>query len=388
MPVDYVAGTSIGSITAGMLAAGLTAEEIETVASAIDWDAMFADATDRSDRPFRRKLDDDLALFGPKIGIGPDASLLPQGAISGQKILFFLESLINENVQHRNFDELPIPFRAVAADLGDGSEVVLASGSVALAMRASMAVPAVFDPVPVHGRQLVDGGIANNLPISVVREMGADRVIAVDVGSGLLASSEIDNLLTVAEQLTNILVENTTREQRALLSERDLLIEPELGAEVSAADFGAIEAGIRIGYEAVSQMANELTALSLPDADYQRHRAFIDACVTGPPVIHWLELDNRSRFRDSIIERRLSVEVGEPLNVGRLEQDIQEIYALGFLRTARYEIRERDGKTGLFVQVLEDQRGGDLLEYGLDIFGQGGDGRLQPARGLPEDGPR
>jgi NTE family protein len=369
IPVDYVAGTSIGSIAGGLLAAGMSGEEIEAFASRIDWVDTFNDATPRQERTFRRKLDDDLALFGPKLGVGPDTALLPSGAISGQKILFMLETAVSERVQTRRFDELPIPFRAVAADLADGSEVVIGDGSVSLAIRASMAVPAVFDPVPYEETLLVDGGIANNLPVSVARAMGADRVIAVDVGSGLLDAKDIKDAVDVAAQLTNILVENTTRRQLEFLGDQDILIKPPLGDEVSSSDFDMIERGAEIGYQAALAMDEQLSLLSLDEAAYARYRARLTDCLSGEPVIHWVDLDNRSRFRESVIRSRLDVELGKPLDVAALERSLGDIYALGFLRIARYEVRTRDGLDGLYIEILEDERGSNLVEYGLDIFG-------------------
>ncbi|MDX1569966.1 MAG: patatin-like phospholipase family protein, partial [Xanthomonadales bacterium] len=243
VPVDYVAGTSIGSVVGGLVATGRDPETISSIAAAMDWAALFEDSTERQALPFRRKQDDALALVKPKLGLGKDASLLPRGAISGQKIAYLFESLLNETRITRDFDGLPIPFRAVAAELSSGDQVVLSSGSLGMAMRASMAVPAVFEPVRIDGKELIDGGIANNLPISVTREMGADVVIAVNVGSGYLDQSEISDVLSVAEQLTNILVERTTREQKKLLTARDILIEPPLGTKVTAADFDSMDEG-------------------------------------------------------------------------------------------------------------------------------------------------
>lgn len=369
VPVDVVAGTSIGSIAGGLLAAGLDAEAIARFASDIDWVALFNDDTPRGDRPFRRKQDDDLALVGTRLGVGPEGTLLPAGAISGQNLLVRFESAINEQVQVRDFDALPIPFRAVAADLATGREVVLGQGSLALALRASMAVPTIFDPVSVDGRKLVDGGIANNLPVSVVRALGAEVVIAVDVGSGLLAPEQISDVLTVAEQLTNILVENTTAHQRTLLAPDDVLIEPPLGDAVGAADFDKVAIGRRIGYEAAMAARSRLAPLALAEEAWDRYRAALGACVPGRPRIQWVALDNQSRFRDSVILERLNVPLDAPLDVAAIEGSLKEIYALGFIRLARYEVRERDGEPGVVVQVVEDPRGHELLEFGLDVFG-------------------
>ena len=188
IPVDYVAGTSMGSLVGAFYATGMNADELDRTANSLEWDDLFNDNVQRADRPFRRKRDDDLSLIGPKFGVGRNSFLLRRGAISGQKISFLFESLVHDRVQVDDFDDLPVPFRAVAADIAIGRVVVLDSGNLALAMRSSMSVPGVFDPVELNGHLLVDGGIVNNVPVDVVRAMGADRLIVVDVSSPTYAS--------------------------------------------------------------------------------------------------------------------------------------------------------------------------------------------------------
>jgi NTE family protein len=224
VPVDYIAGTSMGSIVGGMMAVGMTPNEMEETITGIDWNELFEDDTEREDLPYQRKRDDDLGLFGPKLGIGEDSTLLPQGFIAGQKILVLFESVTTARVQPRNFDELPIPFRAIAADISTGDPVVINHSDLALAMRASMSVPAVFNPVPYGDHLLVDGGIANNLPVDVVRDMGADIVIAINVGSPLLETDKLTNALAITSQLSTIMVQKNTQRQIATLTASDVLI--------------------------------------------------------------------------------------------------------------------------------------------------------------------
>ena len=183
VPYDYIAGTSMGSIVGGFLSTGMQSDELDKVVRDADWDDLFKDSTEREDLPYRRKADDALGLFGPKLGIGKDSSLLPRGVVSGQKVIFMFESVASQRVNTSNFDQLPIPFRAIATDIVSGEMVVIADGELSMAMRASMAVPAVFDPVRRGDHLLVDGGLVRNLPVDVAREMGADVIIAVDVGT-------------------------------------------------------------------------------------------------------------------------------------------------------------------------------------------------------------
>ncbi|NIP19068.1 MAG: hypothetical protein GWM87_13620, partial [Xanthomonadales bacterium] len=206
IPVDYIAGTSMGAIIGGFYAAGMDTAEIEAVLAAADWPDLFSDATERRDRPLRRKSDDNLGLYGPKLGIGRRDSWLPGGAVAGQKISLLLENVLARQVQTRDFDALPIPFRAVAADIVTGDMVILGKGQLSMALRSSMSVPGAFDPVPHGDALLVDGGIVRNLPVDVVRDMGADIVIAVNVEYPLLAADELTGLLSIVAQLSTLMV--------------------------------------------------------------------------------------------------------------------------------------------------------------------------------------
>lgn len=226
VPIDCVGGTSMGSLVAGLYATGMSADELEAVILDIDWDDLFVDDTARADQPFRRKRDDNLALFGPKLGIGRDASLVKSGVIAGQKISFLFESLVKERTQAEDFDELPIPYRAVAADIATARKVVLSHGDLAMAMRSSMSVPGVFEPVPHQGHLLVDGGIVDNVPVDVLRDMGADILIVVDVGGGLTAREDLNSSFAVIGQLINMLVDGNSQAQLASLTGRDVLITP------------------------------------------------------------------------------------------------------------------------------------------------------------------
>ena len=369
IPVDYVAGTSMGSVVGGLYATGMTSDQLEEVIRKLNWSDIFADNTIRAERPYRRKRDDDLALFGPKFGVGPKSSLLPRGAISGQKIQFFLQTATSDRVQSKNFDELPVPFRAIAADIVTGRPVVISHGDLATAMRASMSIPGLFSPIDFQGHLLVDGGIVNNLPVNVVQGMGADILIAVDVGTPLYTREELTDFVSITSQLSGIMVVNNTERQEALLTPRDVLIVPNLGNEISSVDFGKADLSIPLGYEAANAMRDRLAPLGLSEQEYATYRAQMASCVTGRPDIQFVRLNNRSRFSDAVIFARLHVDLGKPLDETRLETDIQQIYALGFLDRATYEVVKEDGQYGLLVTVKQDERGTSFVETGVDFTG-------------------
>ena len=191
--VDYIAGTSIGAIIGGMYASGMTTEDMEQVLRNTDWDDIFKDHPPRRDSSMRRKFDDRIFQVNKELGIKDGKVKLPSGFIQGQKLQLLLDKLFLPVADIQNFDELSIPFRAVATDITTSEAVVLDRGSLATAIRASMSVPSVFATVRHQGRILVDGGISNNLPVDVVRKMGADVVIAVDIGTPLLKRDQLES---------------------------------------------------------------------------------------------------------------------------------------------------------------------------------------------------
>lgn len=369
VPIDCVVGTSMGSLVGALYATGMSVSQMEATISGIDWSALFQDETPREDQPYRRKRDDEIfALYGPKIGVGKNTSLIPTGLISGQNINFLFESLVSERVQVDHFDELTLPFRAVAADLLTGEAVVMDRGNLALAMRASMSVPAVFDPVTRNGRLLVDGGIADNLPVDVARDMGADIVIAVDVGAGGLEKDDVKNLLSVVSQLTNLMVMRNVEASRKSLSEDDLLIKPALGRDFSGGAFARSSEGAEIGYSSTTAIRDEVSRLSLPEPEYQAYLTTLTRNQPEAPIIDFVRLDNQSQFSDELILRQLNIEAGATLDRSQLEEDVKLIYGLGFLDMVRYEVVEEDGKRGLDLYVHQDARGTNYLEWGLDLF--------------------
>jgi len=366
IPVDYIAGTSMGSIIAGLYASGLTPDEIENALETMDWDHIFDDRPPREDRSFRRKRDDDLYLIKAKPGYSDGELKLPSGLVQGQKFDLALSELTQRSALISDFDKLPIPFRAVATDIGTGKSVVLSHGDLAIAMRASMAVPGAFAATVIDGQTLVDGGITNNLPISVVREMGADIVIAVDISTPLMKPEEVRNVLKITEQLTSIMTRTNTEAQIATLGSRDVLIVPDLG-DIGSADFTKALEAVEAGRVAAEAHRSALAGLSLNEGDFQRHIAARAHPSAEAPIVHFVRIDNRSQLADGVIRERLHVREGEPLDTQQLEHDIGNIYGMELFESVRYQIVEEDGKTGILVEARERSWGPNYLQFGLAL---------------------
>ena len=236
-----------------------------------DWNEILAGLPPRQDRSLRSKALERRNVYGVEVGIGKDGLLLPQGAIVGHNLEVFLADTLGPAGEVHSFDALPIPYRAVATDIVTGQPVVLGSGSLVDAMRASMSVPGVFAPADIDGRLLLDGGLVRNLPVDVVRRMGAEVVIAVNLGSPLLKRDQITSVLGVTEQMINILTEQNVQQSLSELTARDVLVSPELG-DYGSSDFTDAARTIPIGEAAARKVADRLRALSLSADDYRAFR--------------------------------------------------------------------------------------------------------------------
>ena len=373
IPVDYIAGTSMGSIIAGLYASGMTLDQIEHALVTMDWEHIFDDDPPREELSFRRKRDDDLYLVKAKPGFRDGELKFPAGLIQGQKFDLALRELTLPVSAVKDFDRLTIPFRAVASDIGTGQPVVLGSGDLAKAMRASMAVPGAFAPAHIDGRVLVDGGITNNLPVSVVRDMGADIVIAVDISTPLASPDEVRNVLEITAQLTSIMTRTNTEQQIASLGERDILIVPDL-SDISSADFTRAGEAIPAGAAAAQAERTQLARLSLSESVYQAHLAARVLPGGDKPIVYFVQIKNDSNLADEVLRERLHIREGEPLDRVQLEKDISNIYGLELFESVDYRVIEQDGETGVVVDARARSWGPDYLQFGLALSSDfGGD---------------
>lgn len=362
VPIDCIAGTSMGSLIGGLYASGMSSAEMEKLLRELDWQAALKDDIARKDRSFRRKQDDLESLAPAKPGLGKGGLRLPSGIIAGENILLLLERLTVQSAGIRDFDRLPIPFRAVATDINTGEAVVLSQGNLAKSMRASMSIPAVFNAVDIDGRILVDGGLVNQVPIDVVRDMGADIVIAVDVGTPLGTINAESSALSIADQLMGMMTVGNTRKQLETLGKRDILIQPALGSEVTTASFEKAAQALAIGDVAAKAASPALAVLSAPGV--HRMPAADQAAV---PQIAFVALDNSSGYDDRIFLEHLKGLQGKPLDPDVVEDKLRAMYGQYPLELATYEVIEREGRQGLQVKVTPKATGAVAGEFGLNF---------------------
>ncbi len=364
VPIDYIAGTSMGAIVGGLYASGMGPDELEQAITSIDWDDAFKDLPPRQDRPPRRKRDDDLFVVKQRLGYGEGEIRIPSGIIQGQKINMILVQLTLPVAKIKDFDQLNIPFRAVASDIVTGQQVVLKSGNLAQAMRASMSIPGILRPEEIDGYLLVDGGVSNNLPISVVRQMGAEVVIVVDISTPLAGRDQLNSALAITKQLTGILTRRNTEVELKTLTKRDILIVPDLG-DIQTGDFGRVAEAIPFGVTAANAKRQVLKRLAIRDSSYTAYKKRQSKRDLTPPVIDFVRINNQSKLSDEVIAARLTIEIGQPLDVAQLEADIGRIYGLELFERVAYEIIEEDGQTGLVLHVIPRSWGPNFVQFGL-----------------------
>jgi NTE family protein len=363
VPVDFIAGTSMGAIVGGLYASGMSADELKNTIETADWTALLSDRPPRAQRSFRRKSDDIGFLVDLELGLDKSGLIFPSGLVQGQNLELALRRFALSAISVDDFDALPIPFRAVATDIVTGEAVILDSGDLATAMRASMSAPGIFAPVRQDGRILVDGGVANNLPVQVVRDMGADILIVVDVGFPLLPEEQLGSALAITKQMLTILINARAQDQVALLTSSDILISPDLG-DFGSQDFQRMVEAQTLGSEKAYELRNELTNYSISSETYLAYRNRVELSRHAVPVVDQVVVENESRLSPRVIEARLTDQDGERLDLDQLESDIANIYGFDTFERVTYDIFD---DTTLAVSATEKSWGPNYLRFGINL---------------------
>lgn len=268
IPIDYVVGTSMGSIVGGLYAIGYSATELDSLVRMQNWPFLLSDKVQRNRLSFSEKESTEKYVLSFSFGKNKE-SRMPAGFVSGQNVYNLFTDLTVGYHDSLDFHRLPIPFACVAANIVDGQEVVLDKGNLVQAMRASMAIPGVFTPVHMDSLVLVDGGIVNNFPADVAKAMGADIIIGVDVQSDLRKGEKLNTLPGIVGQLINLLCLNKFEENYVLT---DLYIKPDIN-EYSAASFNPeavdtlIVRGRRAGeaqWEKLMELKEQIGVMEMP----------------------------------------------------------------------------------------------------------------------------
>lgn len=366
IPVDAIAGTSMGAVVGGLYAAGTSLDELEEIVISLNWAEAMSDSARRRDLNFRRKQDDVRYPVDLELGIRAGAVALPLGLVQGQNLDLMLRELTADVAHVSDFDDLPIPFRAVATDIETGAAHVMAKGDLARSIRASMSVPGLMAPTNLDGKVLVDGGLVANLPIDVVRTMNVDIIIAVDVEFPLYQPDFLQSAPAIAEQVLTILMRRETLRQIENLGPDDILIRPDLGTFAST-DFGNAEIAVGVGLEAVGLVEDRLRALSVSDSEFAIYRQSRKPTATVSERLEFVRFVHGGRLATEFLAARAGVYVGDPADPRLLAEAASRLLGMDTYAQVSYRIIEDDGELGVEYTATPKRWGPDFLNVGVGL---------------------
>jgi len=368
IPVDRIAGTSMGGIIGAMYASGMSPAEIETFAEHLDWEEILLPEPTYRQLSYRRKQDRrDFQIDAPlglKHGLGG-----PNGFNPGNGVGLLLDRLFFAESGIASFEDLPIPFRCVATDMLSGDAVVLHDGSLARALRATMAIPGVFTPVKMDGQILADGGMVENIPVEVVRNMGASVVIAVDLRVPLGGPEELESLTGVLSRALSVVILQNERRSLALA---DAAVIVDTG-KFAADDYQRVHDLIRLGYASASAQAKALKAYAMADdAQWQQYLGTRYARKRQPfNEVKVVTVEGGDSDQDSRIERRLKSSTEGPLDLTKLDTQLFRVAGQGQFDRLGYEGFTQNGVAALRVTAHEKSYGPPFVDLAVNVNGSG-----------------
>lgn len=363
MPIDYIAGTSMGALVGAAYATGMSPDEIRDLLNESEWSLIFSGDTPYTLKDFRRK--EDSREFPVRFELGLRRGIrLPSSIDPGHQVGLLLSRIALPYSTVESFDLLPTPFRCVATNLEQAELVIMKDGSLPQALSATMAIPGLFPPVERNGALLADGGLLNNVPADVVRAMGAEVVVAIDVGAPLRDGVELGSAMGHVNQAIDIMIRHAATHG---LDEADLVVRPQVG-DLSMDDWRRSDEIADRGYDAMEAVASSLERLSVGEAAWtahlERRARRTRSSEIVPEFIEIQGVDPRAR---GAIAQRLEPYIGKPLDLERLELDLTVLTGTGRYRNVRYEARSRDGRRGLLILLRQKSHGPPFINFALDI---------------------
>lgn len=367
IPVDVITGTSMGAIIGGLYASGMSAEDLDRELSKIAWDRLFASRVDRQDLSQRRKEEDFEFSATIEFGLRNGEVRVPTGTLSSRGLEALLRRLTLPVRNVRQFDRLPTPFRAVATDMENGHERVLAEGDLALALRSSMSVPGIFAPVEWEDRILGDGGLVNNLPVDVAREMGADRLIAVNVGTPVGGRDSLNSLIGLTAQMINILTEqNVQRSIASMSAGEDLLVTPQLG-KLTSGDFDKVRDFIKAGEAAAEALLPQLRAYAVDNKTYADWRLGRLGLKTPSVMLAAVKLEGSDQTNPERLRSQLESKPGDAFNNEKAERDMRLLSSSGDYDRVDYHVEQRAEGETLVFNMDDKPWGPNYFRVGMDL---------------------
>ncbi len=366
IPIDAVAGASMGGLVGGMFATGVTAQEIAQFLSGVDWAATLQRSPPFRQLAFRRKEDRREFPNQLEFGIKNRSLQFPAALSAGHGVGLLLSRIAGAYTDMRTFDDLPTPFRSVATDLNSAKQIEFSSGDLFDALRAGMALPGLFAPVRRGDQVLVDGGIIDNLPVDATRRMGVEIVIAVALHVPLAQRGTQYSLFGVFDRSLDIMLSGA--EMRAMAN-ADVVIIPDLTSFASG-DFHRSAELVERGYQAAAAKANLLKRFALPEPEWQAYLAARQGKRRAPKFVpEFIAAEGLNKPLEKNLQLRLGYMLGAPIDPKQLDEELTRLAGMGHWEAANYRLIERDGKRGLLITVKEKPHGPPFLNTSLLIDG-------------------
>jgi len=363
IPVDDVAGTSMGGLVGGLYASGNSPKEIRRFVDGIDWSTVLSGQLRFPALSFRRK--EDRVAYPNRMEFGLKGGLsLPNGLNSGAAVGLLFDRAMLPYYDLQSFDDLPIPFRCVATEITTGKAHVFKDGSLAQALRATMSIPGVFSPVR-HGNEIYsDGGAVDNLPVDVARAMGAQVVIAVYLDTGAVDPTTFNSLVGVAGRNVSIMI---AANELNSMKNADVLVKADL-SKYGSADFVKSAEIIPLGVAAAEAKAAELKKYALNDEDWKAYVAARQARRrTHVPVPQFVDVYGLKGRQQSEVAAVFSKYVGKPVDTTKVEESIANLEGTGTYSTINYNIVDKDGRPGLLIRPRTKEYGPPFVNLGLTL---------------------
>jgi NTE family protein len=369
VPVDIVVGTSMGSVVGGAYAAGASVDQLEQLLRRTDWNAVVGDRSPRDELVYRRREEDLLLPSRIELGARLDGVSLPPAAAGNAALELALTRVLPPGARDKPANLLQLPFRSVASDLVTGELVELSDTPLFLAMRASLAVPGVFAPVRVNQRLLVDGGLVRNLPVDVAREMGADIIIAVNVGTPLAPEKELGSAVSVAQQMLQILTEQNVQRSLRELHRNDILLQPELDG-IGFFDFARHARAVKAGEAAVRAIAGRLAALTVPAPQYAAYELL--RLSPPPPAdlplrLARLDVVASGHINSTALAVQSGLKTGQLVTRDEALRGGNLLLGRGDLAQVRTEVRDDENGRNVLIKPTEADWTLSRLRLGLEL---------------------
>jgi NTE family protein len=371
VPIDCIAGTSMGALIGAGYASGIPAKDLETFLTGIDWKAVVGGVGQRDLQPIEQKRAGVTYSNNLEFGLQDKRVVIPGGVVNTASIEDLLRTYVAGARMQPNFDKLPIPYRAVATDMVTGEMVVLKDGDLATAMRASMAIPGAFAPVVTDQYILADGGMVRNIPVDVARELCAERVIVVNLVEPSVPREKLQTSIQLLSRSNGVMIEANERLQLATLGPDDVRIDVQMG-DIGTADFERVPDTVPLGEAAARAALPQLARYSVSKDQYHVWRQQVTARQDVEATLADVKYVGMERVNPKYLESRAQVKPGDTVDITEISAEAQRMSALPEFESVEYRLVGDPDHPTLEWMPREKRWGPNYLKFDLGVYGSAG----------------